>query len=152
MLLSEQWRADADLAERAAADMLRPAFASVPSMLSRCAYQVAALEQCLALAERRLAALNRHADGIHDSACCFELPAPDWCYSCAEAMVGGREPAEQLADALEIADKVRAAGGSDAEVEAALNEDANKALVGVLVAQNEKAQQILAARERGEGE
>ena len=139
LTLSEQWNRDAALAEQAAADTGWYGMRTCPGILRRCAEQVAALEQRLALAERRLAALNRHRDGIHDSAACFELPLPDWCYSVLGSKLGRFGPAERLADALEIADQVRAAGGGDAEVEAALDEEMTKA-----------ALQILAAQERGE--
>ena len=128
LTLSEQWNRDAALAEQAAADTGWYGMRTCPGLLHRCAEQVAALEQRLALAERRLAVLNRHRDGIHDSAVCFELPAPDWCYSYADAIGGGRRPAEQLADALELADGMRAVGGSDAEVEAALDAERDAAL------------------------
>ncbi len=128
-----------DLAELAAADTGQPGLDVASAVLCRCADQVAELEQRLDIAERRLAALNRHRDGIHDSAACFELPLPDWCYSVLGSKLGRFGPAERLADALEIADHVRAAGGGDAEVEAALDEEMTKA-----------ALQILAAQERGE--
>jgi hypothetical protein len=137
MLLSEQWNRDAALAEQAAADTGWYGMRTCPGLLRRCAEQVADLEQRLALSERRLAVLNRHGAGIQDHAACCELPTPDWCYSYADAIGGGRRPAEQLADALELADQVRAAGGGDAEVEAALDAERAKA-----------AQQILAAQER----
>ena len=133
MLLSEQLRA--------AADTGQPGLDVAFAVLCRCADQVAELEGRLALAERRLAALNRHRDAIHDSAACFELPLPDWCYSVLGSKLGRFGPAERLADALEIADQVRAAGGGDAEVEAALDEEMTKAALQILAAQEMEAQQ-----------
>jgi hypothetical protein len=141
MLLSEQWNRDAALAEQAAADTGWYGMRTCPGILRRCAEQVAALEQRLALAERRLAVLNRHRDGIHDSAVCFELPLPDWCYSCAEAMAGGRKPAEQLADAWLIVEQWRGAGHSDAEIEVVLDMASDEVLAAVVAAQEREATQ-----------
>lgn len=99
------------------------------------AEQVEELEIAKELAEARLDALNRHGDGIHDDAVCFDRPMKNWFYPLFCTLVG-RGYAEILADSYIIVDRCQAEGKSNAEKWAELN-ILRKAAVEEFVAKQE---------------